>query len=197
MIGPVRFQAWFSDFARDYPRIRLDRRRNELRARHEEGPDEYLSGKPVSLPLPRFRVWVGGSAAETAKPRRAHRRTNKPPSGRPAYEWDVYLAPKVFEVMWDEWVSETEAISVIMEFLGQFDCWNNPKHPDYDARRAARKSARERVYQSLKRYRQFDHPNQEIVRFRDANDGWTITPEEAGRRTREGMRDRRQGLFSP
>lgn len=140
MAGAERWQKWFNNFARDHLRIRLERQRSELRARHSEGPEEYLSNRPPLSPLPRFRVRVGTAAIENTTHRRPHRRTNRPPPGRPAHEWDVYLAPKVFEVMWDEWVSEIEAIRRITETLGQFDGWDNPAHPSYDACRAARKA---------------------------------------------------------
>ena len=186
MMGAERWQKWFNDFARDHLRIRLERRRSELRTCHDEGPDDYLSDQPMHLPLPRFRV--RDPAEETTRPRRRHRRTNKPPDGRPAHEWDVYLAPKVFEIMSDEWVSETEAIRRVTETLGQFEGWDNSKHPHYDARRAARTSARERVYRSLKRFRDYLGPAKAVVRFKDANDGWAITPEEAGRRAYEVIR---------
>lgn len=197
MTGAQRWQRWFNDFARDHLRIRLERRRNELRARHNEGPDEYLSRRPPPLPLPRFRVHVGEEGS--SKPRRRHRRTNKPPSGRPNNETDIYLAPKVFATMQDEWVGETEAIRRVTETLGQFEGWDNSEHPQYDARRAARNSARERVYRSLKRFRDYLGPAKAVVRFKDANNGWAITPEEAGGRAYEVIRGntRAEGRFSP
>src|SRR5262249_55567822 len=105
---PERWQKWFNDFARDHPRVRLSRRRYELRAQHDEGPDEYLNGRPSPLPLPRFRIHIGDPEGCGSKPRRRHRRTNKPPSGRPPHEGDVYLAPKVFEIMWNDWLSKPE-----------------------------------------------------------------------------------------
>src|SRR4051794_30292669 len=102
MTRAERWRKWFDNFGHHYPRIRLERRRRELQARHEEGRDEYLSGKPARLPLPRFRVLVSDSCTATSKPRRPHRRTNKPPTGRPVYDWDVYLAAKVLEILQNE-----------------------------------------------------------------------------------------------
>ena len=162
MFSTERFRVWFQRFSGE----RAARIKAELQARHAKGPEVYLSDKHPPLPRPRFDVRVGDNpGGNNIGRRRPHRRTNKRPSGRPSKGRDVYLGRKVVEDMQTEGLTETAAIARVTDTLGRFNGWDDPTAPWRDARRAARNSARDRVYRSLGRYREYLKADKNIARI--------------------------------
>lgn len=200
MFSTEHFRVWFRGFSGEHHRLRAARIKAELNARHTNGPEEYLSDKPTPRPRPRFDVRVTDDIGR----RRPHRRTNQRPPGRPSQGQDVYFGPKVVDAIRNEGLTETKAIARVVDTLGPFDGWDDPENPAYDTQRAARNSARDRVYRSLKRYRKYLLADKHIAWLNDANAGWSITPEGAGRRVHDVIKAKYtqqplppKGRFSP
>ena len=125
---------------REYRRLR-ERLKAELRAAHEAGPNEYLSDKQPRSPRPRFRLRVSTSPVSDLS-RRRHRKSGQKPSGRPVLTSDAFLASRVFQLMQTEGLSATDATKRIADTLS-VDMGIQVKN------------ARERVYRSLARYREY------------------------------------------
>lgn len=120
-------------------KLQAARRKAELRARHDAGPGECLSEKHLSEPWrPQPLASKLTISAAPIPDRRPHRKSGKPPSGRPTLTGDIVFGKRVSDMV-RAGTPQAQAVKRVAATLVGIQ----PR------------TARERVYRSLARYRAY------------------------------------------